>query len=470
MNRLILNNISNLLIVCVCVFAVSAYAIEKDNYRGLLPEANPYPSTYVIPLSPATALVNGTILTGTGSRIDSGTVLMEAGKIIAVGTNVRLPEGVKVIDASGKWITPGIVDPHSHIGVFSSPRVPALNDLNEKTSPNTANVWVEHSVWPQAPGFERAREAGVTSVMILPGSSNLIGGRTVTLKNVAATTVQGMKFPGAPYGVKMSCGENPAKVYGSKGRSPMTRMGVIAEFRAIWLEAAIYAKSWSEYRAKVANGTQVSPPKRNLKLDTLALVLNGNFKTHIHCYRADEMQQMIDLSKEFGFPIAVFHHAQEAYKIADVLEKENIGVATWSTRWGFKLEMYDGIEDNVALLESAGVLTALHSDAPELSQRMHVEAAVAMASAIRSGISITRQQAIRWITANPATQMGIIDRTGTLEPGKMADVVMWSGDPFSVYSLAQKVFIDGVLQFDRENRQLLPDSDLELGQLIKETP
>jgi imidazolonepropionase-like amidohydrolase len=459
MNKFPLSKVFCLSFVVFCFFNISILAAAEKNF---------YPSTYVAEPSSMTALVNGTILTGTGERINSGTVLMDAGKIVAVGKDVILPDGVKIIDAKGKWITPGIIDPHSHIGVFSSPRVPATNDLNEKTSPNTADVWVEHGVWPQAPGFERAREGGVTTMMILPGSTNLIGGRTVTLKNVSAVSVGGMKFPGAPQGLKMSCGENPIKIYGGKGRSPMTRMGVMATFRAIWLDAVKYAKSWNDYQAKIESGGKMSPPKRNLKLDTLAAVLNGDMKTHIHCYRADEMQQMIDLSNEFGFHIGVFHHAQEAYKMVEELAKEKISVATWSTRWGFKLEMYDGIEENLALLDSAGVLTSLHSDAPELSQRMNVEAAVAMAASIRAGIPVTRQQAIRWITLNPAIQLGISDRTGTLEPGKMADVVLWSGDPFSVYSITEKVFIDGSLQFDQKNKKLLPDSDFELGQLAQE--
>ena len=466
MSKLQLPTLSGFVLLGLCNLV--PLAVAKDADKDSRPEATVYPSTYVAQPSAPTALTNGTLLTGTGARIDAGTVLMKAGKIVAVGKDITLPDDAIVIDATDKWITPGIVDPHSHIGTFSAPRVPANNDLNEKTSPNTANVWIEHAVWPQAPGFERARQAGVTTMMILPGSSNLIGGRTVTLKNVTATTVQAMKFPGAPYGLKMACGENPIKVYGGKGRFPMSRMGVMAGFRKAWLEATNYAKTWNAYRRKIAQGLSASPPKHNLKLDTLAAVLNGEMQTHIHCYRADEMQQMIDLAKEFDFRIDVFHHAQEAYKIADVLAKEKIGVATWATRWGFKLEMYDGIEDNIVLLESAGVLSALHSDAPQLSQRMHIEASVAMSSAQRAGIAITRQQAIRWITANPATQIGIIDHTGTLEPGKMADVVLWSGDPFSVYTLAEKVFIDGALHFDRNNQPLLPDSDLELGQAEKE--
>ena len=469
MNRVSLKILSKLVFVAFCSLSVSSIAIGENTYKGFVPEADPYPSTYVAKASSMTALVNATILTGTGSRINAGTVVMSEGKIIAVGTDVTLPDGAKIIDATGKWITPGIVDPHSHIGVFSSPRVPSTNDLNEKNSANTADVWIEHSVWPQAPGFERAREGGVTTMMILPGSSNLIGGRTVTLKNVPATTTNEMKFPEAQQGLKMSCGENPIKVYGGKGASPMTRMGVIASFRGIWLDAAYYANNWRSYREKIAAGVNVLPPKRNLKLDSLAAALDGDIPIHLHCYRADEIQQIIDLSKEFGFKIDVIHHAQEAYKIADVLAKEDISIATWSTRWGFKLEMYDGIEENLTLLESAGVLTSLHSDAPELSQRMNIEAAVAMSVSNRAGLPVTREHAIRWITAIPAMQLGLIDKIGTLEKGKMADVVLWSTDPFSVYSVTEKVFIDGALHFDRENLKLLPDSDLELDLAAKET-
>jgi imidazolonepropionase-like amidohydrolase len=428
-------------------------------------DKDPFPSTYRPPGSRPTAIVNASILTGTGAQIQRGTVVMESGKIVAVGADVTPPAGAVVIDGAGKWVTPGIIDAHSHLGVFPSPGLESLADGNERVDPNVAQVWAEHSIWPQDPNFSRALAGGVTSLLILPGSSNLIGGRSVTVKNVPARTTQEMKFPGAPYSLKMACGENPKRNYGAKGRSPATRMGNIAVFRSAWLDAAKYTRKWDEYRRKHdAGDDKATPPDRDLKLDSLAGVLDGEMLVQNHCYRADEMAQMVDLSKEFGFRITAFHHASEAYKIADILARENVCVATWGHRWGFKLEAYDGIEENVALLESAGACAVIHSDSADLVQRLNQEAAIALSAGRRAGIDISPAQAIKWITANPAKIMGILDRTGTLEPGKMADVVLWTADPFSIYALADKVYIDGGLVYDRTNPPKQPRSDFELGQ------
>ena len=212
----------------------------------------PYSSTYVAPASPATLIRNATILTGTGTRIDGGDVLIEGGRIKAVGQSLTAPDGAVVIDASGRWVTPGLIDVHSHLGVYASPGVEAQNDGNEATDPVTSNVWAEHSVWPQDPGLEVALQGGVTSLQILPGSANLIGGRGVTIKNVPATTYQAMKFPGAPQGLKMACGENPKRVYGDDGRFPSTRMGNVAGYRQAFADAKDYMEDWKEYDAKLA--------------------------------------------------------------------------------------------------------------------------------------------------------------------------------------------------------------------------
>ncbi len=420
----------------------------------------PYPSTYSPDPSPTTAIINATILTAAGPRIEGGTILFSNGQIVEVGQNVSVPSDAILIDAQGKWVTPGIIDAHSHLGVFPSPSVPSTRDGNEKTGNNTAGVWAEHSVWPQDPGFDAARAGGVTSLQVLPGSANLFGGRSVVLKNIPSPTVQGMKFPAAPQGLKMACGENPIFQYGSKGRTPFTRMGNMEAFREAWLKAGDYNQKWEKYRQNPKGG---SKPAVDLELETLAGVLNGQITPQIHCYRADEMAQMIDLSKEFGFKIGTFHHAVEGYKIADLIAAEGIAVATWAQRWGFKLEAYDGIDANAAILQAAGVNTILHSDSAQLVQRLNVEAAMAMASAKKAGLPVDRETAIRWITANPARAMGIGDRTGTLEKGKMADVVLWSGDPFSIYSLAEKVFVDGILLFDRHDPSKQHQSDLTIG-------
>ncbi len=424
-------------------------------------DANPFPSTYKPLPSTPTAFVGATIFTGTGDKIENGTLLMKDGKIEAVGANVAVPAGYTVIDAKGKYITPGIIDAHSHLGVYAQPGGQALSDGNEATSPNTAEVWAEHSIWPQDEGFNAVRRGGVTSMLILPGSANLFGGRSVTLKNVPSTTMQGMKFPGAPYGLKMACGENPKRVYGTKNQQPSTRMGNVAGYRKAWLEAAKYAKKWEAYYASEGKG---EAPDRDLKLDTLAGVLNGEILVENHCYRADEMAIMIDIAKEFGYKIAAFHHGSEAYKVADLLAKEGICVATWAGWWGFKMESIDGIEENAALVHAAGGCAVIHSDDPILSQRLNQEAAAALAAGRRHGLNISDAEAIKWITANPAKMMGIADKTGSLEAGKMADVVLWNANPLSIYAKTEKVFIDGALMYDRNDKKYQPKSDFMLGQ------
>lgn len=421
----------------------------------------PYASTYRPVASGPVLLRNATVLTGTGERLENADVLMQDGKIQAVGKGLAAPQGALSVDATGKWITPGIIDVHSHLGVYASPGIDATSDGNEATNAVTANVWAEHSVWPQDAGFAKALAGGVTSLQILPGSANLVGGRSVILKNVAATTVQAMKFPDAPYGIKMACGENPTRVYGEKG-GPSTRMGNMAGYREAFIDAQAYRKQWDAYEA---GGRRGEAPAQNLRNETLAGVLRGDITVNIHCYRADEMAQMIDLSREFGFKIASFHHGVEAYKIADVLARENICGALWADWWGFKLEAYDGIEENIALVDRVpGGCAIVHSDSSEGVQRLNQEAAKVIASAKRVNIDITPEHAIRWLTANAAKALRIDDRTGSLQPGKMADVVVWNGTPFSTYAKAEKVYIDGALLYDRGNRALQPRVDFILGQ------
>ena len=415
--------------------------------------ALPYPSTYA-PLPAENVLLrNATILTGDGERLDGADLLLVDGRIAAVGPGLDAPADTRVIDATGKWLTPGIIDNHSHLGVYPSPGVDAHADGNEISDPNTAEVWAEHSVWPQDPGFIRALEGGITTLQILPGSANLFGGRSVTVRNLPGRTVQDMKFPGAPYGLKMACGENPKRVYGGKGRAPSTRMGNVAGYRAAWIAAA-------EYRKKLDSD---EPPTRDLQLETLAGVLAGEILVHNHCYRADEMAVMLDIADEFGYKITAFHHAVEAYKIADRLAEAGVCASMWADWWGFKMEAWDGIRENVAIVEAAGACAIVHSDSDIGIQRLNQEAAKAMAAGRRAGLDIGPETAIRWITQNPANSLGIGDETGSLEPGKRADVVLWDRDPFSVYALAEVVFIDGARAYDRNDPARQPRTDFELG-------
>lgn len=417
----------------------------------------PFASRYA-PLPSEPTLVSGaTVLTGTGERLDNADVLMRDGKIVQVGIDLEAGDAERV-DAAGMWITPGIIDVHSHLGVYPSPSVLAHADGNEITSPNTAEVWAEHSVWPQDPGFETALAGGITSLQILPGSANLFGGRSVTVKNVPGRTVQSMKFPGAPYGLKMACGENPKRVYGSQGKAPSSRMANVAGYRKAWIAAA-------DYRDKMESGNngEGEPPLRDLQLETLAGVLNGDILVHNHCYRADEMAIMIDIAKEFDYKIAAFHHAVEAYKIPDLLAENGICAAVWADWWGFKMEAFDGIRENAALIDNAGACVVVHSDDDLGIQRLNQETAKIIGAAARVAIDIAPEHAIQWITKNAAKALGIADQVGTLEPGKMADVVVWDGSPFSVYSRTARVYIDGALVFERGNPDVNPVSDFSLG-------
>src|SRR5437667_140257 len=268
---------------------------------------------------------------------------------------------------------------------------------------------------------------------------------------------QEMKFPGARYGLKMACGENPKRVYRTRG--PSTRMGNMAGYRAAFIQAEQYRFRWEKWN----KDHQGDPPQRDLKLESLAEVLRGNIYVQNHCYRADEMALMIDLGHEFGFKIRSFHHAVESYKIADLLAREGVSVSVWADWWGFKEEAMDGIQQNAALNQQAGARPLIHSDSPSGIQRLNQEAAKAMYAGQRAGIPITRDQALRWVTVNPAWTLGLDSIVGTLEPGKMADVVVWSGDPFSIYSKAVQVYNDGWLVYDRADAAHQPRTDFELG-------
>jgi imidazolonepropionase-like amidohydrolase len=416
-----------------------------------------YVSTYRRHPNPPVVIRNATVLTAAGPELTRASVSFADGRIVAVGADVSTPAGATVVDGSGKFVTPGIIDVHSHLGVYAAPGTPGLSDGNEATAPVTAQVWAEHSFWPQDPQIPLAIAGGITVLQILPGSANLIGGRSATLRLIPARTVQEMKYPGAPYGLKMACGENPKRVYEKTG--PSTRMGNVAGYRAAFIAAEKYQQAWDGWE-KTHKGNR---PDRDLKLETLADVLRGKILVHNHCYRADEMAQMLDLAREFGFHIRAFHHAVEAYKIADLLAREDVASAVWADWWGFKMESFDGIPENAALLQQAGARAIIHSDSPDGIQRLNQEAAKAMQAGQQAGIKITREQAIRWLTANPAWALGIDSTTGTLETGKAADVVVWSGDPFSVYSSVEQVYNDGWLVFDRRDQQHRPQTDFNLG-------
>ncbi|MGI8549085.1 MAG: amidohydrolase [Gemmatimonadaceae bacterium] len=422
-----------------------------------VPNANPFPSTYTRFPSRVTLIRNATIMTAAGPTLQNASILLRDGKIVALGTDVTAPSDALVVDGTGKYVTPGIIDVHSHLGVYSAPGGGGLDDGNEATNPVTANVWAEHSVWPQDPQFPRILAGGVTTVQILPGSANLIGGRSAVLKVVPSRTVQGMKFPDAKYGLKMACGENPKRVYRTRG--PSTRMGNVAGYRTAFIQATEYRRKWDEWNA-THKGT---PPSRDLGLETLAEVLRGNILVQNHCYRADEMAQMLDIAKEFGYKVRAFHHGVEAYKVADLLRENGTGAAVWADWGGFKQEAMDGIKANLALVDAAGATGMIHSDDPSGAQRLNQETAKAMYAGRAAGLDISEDKAIKWMTINPAWALALDDRIGSLVVGKNADVVLWSGDPFSIYSKAEKVWIDGAMLFDRNDPAQRWRTDFDLG-------
>jgi len=428
---------------------------------------------------------NATVMTAAGQRFDKGTVVIDKGTLRYVGAGeATVPAGAIEIDGTGKFVTPGIIDAHSHIGVYPAPSGKAHQDGNEMTAATTPNARAEYGYWPQDPQIARALAGGITTALILPGSANLIGGRGYTVVMRPARTAREAAFPGAPSTVKMACGENPKRVYGDKG-GPQTRMAEYAAFRTVFLEASNYAARqaayatyktmWNEKRIRAAElegkredktrripgETAPEPPPIDLKLETLAGVLRGEVLVQIHCYRADEMANMIAVADEMGFTIRSFHHALEAYKIRDVLAAKGIAVNTWADWWGFKLEAYDGIPENAALMQEAGARVTIHSDSAIGIQRLNQEAGKAMTSGRRAGVILDENQALRWITANPAWVLGIDSVTGTLEEGKRGDVVVWNTSPFSAYARADVVIVGGRVAFG--GTKGLRASDFGLG-------
>jgi imidazolonepropionase-like amidohydrolase len=463
MKTALLAGLASALLLSACSTTNASQAGQKSAAAKPPPERfsrNPFPSTYRPYPGVPTLVTNVSIYDGEGGRVENGSVLFADGKIVEVGQSVNAPAGATVIDGRGKWVTPGIIDIHSHLGNYPSPAVEAHSDGNEITGPVRPEVWAEHGVWPQDPGFSRAlTNGGVTSLHILPGSANLFGGRGVTLKNVYGRTMQQMKFPGAPYTLKMACGENPKRVYGGRNQMPGSRMGNIAVVRQTWARAAEYQRKWDKYEA---DGGEA--PSRDIALDTLRGVLAGEILIQNHCYRADEMAVMMDTAKEFGYKIAAFHHGVETYKIADLLRENGVCAAIWADWWGFKMEAYDGIPENVPLTHNAGACTIVHSDDPNGIQRLNQEAAKALAHGRRVGIQIPDEVAWTWLSYNPAKALGIADRTGSLKPGKMADLVLWNGNPMSVYTRPDMVWVDGALLYNSADPNRKPVSDFELGQ------
>ena len=379
---------------------------------------------------------NATVMTASHGTIQHGSVWVHAGKIAGVGTTVSAPASAAIVDATGLWLTPGIIDPHSHSALD--------NDVNEATSPVTPSMMMIDAFDNRDKALYQALAGGVTTELLLHGSANMIGGQAVVIKNKVGLDRDAMLFPNAPRSIKFASGENPKRVYGGRDQLPSTRMGNFAVMRQAFEDAKEYMAGWDAYNAKVAKGNKdATAPKRDLKLEALADVLRGKLYVQIHCYRADEFLTEEAIAHEYGYKIRAFHHALEMYKVGEKIAPEQTAIATFADWWGYKDEAWDAIPWTAVMSMRQGIKVALKSDSNDHIRRLNQEAG----KMVHYG-GATEDEAIRMVTLNPAWIIGVDDRTGSIDVGKDADLVLWNHDPLSTYARAQKVYIDGDLFFD----------------------
>jgi len=394
--------------------------------------------------SGATVIQNATILTITHGTIEHGSILIRDGKIAAVGPSVKVPEGAKVIDATGQYVMPGIIDCHSHIAVDG--------EVNEGSISVSSMVNIADVLNPEDKDIYWDLAGGVTAANVLHGSANAIGGQTVVIKLRWGQPASKLLFEGALPGIKFALGENPKRSNfppppGVPRRYPATRLGVEDVIREAFTEAREYKKTWDDYnRRKAAGETNLIPPRRDLKLEPLVEVLEGKRYVHSHCYRADEILMLIRVANEFGFKVKTFQHVLEGYKVAKEIAAHGAGASTFSDWWAYKVEAYDAIPYNAALMTQRGVVVSVNSDDAEEARHLNQEAAKMM----RYG-GLSEVEALKLVTLNPAIQLGIEKRVGSIEAGKDADLVVYDKHPLSNFAKVQKVFIDGQLYFDRDN-------------------
>jgi imidazolonepropionase-like amidohydrolase len=379
---------------------------------------------------------NATVMTASHGTIQHGSVWLHNGKIAGVGATVSAPAGATVVDATGKYVTPGIIDPHSHSALG--------DDVNEATSPVTPSMMMIDAFDNRDKALYLALAGGVTSELLLHGSANMIGGQAVVIKNKFGLSKEEMLFPNAPQSIKFASGENPKRVYGTRNQLPSTRMGNFEVMRQAFEDAKVYRRDWDAYNDKVAKGDkEARAPHRDLKLEALADILRGKLLVQIHCYRADEFLTEEAIAQEYGFKIRAFHHALEMYKVGGKIAADGTAIATFTDWYGGKYEMWDGIPWNAVMSMREGVRVALKSDSNDHIRRLPSEAG----KMVHYG-GATEDEAITMVTLNPAWIMGIDDKTGSLDVGKDGDVVIWNMDPLSTYARAEKVYIDGDLFFD----------------------
>jgi imidazolonepropionase-like amidohydrolase len=393
--------------------------------------------------SGVTVIKNATILTVTKGTIEKGSVLIRNGKIAEVGKSVKEPAGATIIDGTGMYVTAGIVDCHSHIAVEGS--------VNEGSVAVSSMVGVGDVLNPDDIDIYRDLAGGLTTANVLHGSANPIGGLNQVIKLRWGKTAEELKFEGAPPGIKFALGENPKRTnftppQGIPQRYPESRMGVMDVIRQAFVDAREYKKQWDDYNRRVAAGDKTAiPPRRDLKLDPLVEVLEGKRYVHSHCYRADEILALLRLAEEFGFRVRTLQHVLEGYRVAAEMAAHGVGGSTFSDWWAYKVEAYEAIPYNAAIMTRRGVIVSINSDSGEEARHLNQEAGKMM----KYG-DLTEDEALRMVTINPAIQLGIDKRVGSIEVGKDADLVLFNHHPLSVYAVAQKVWIDGQLYFDRD--------------------
>jgi imidazolonepropionase-like amidohydrolase len=383
---------------------------------------------------------NATILTASHGRLENTDLLIQGGKITKIGKNIAAPAGAQVIDATGKYVSPGIIDCHSHT---------MLDAINEGSYVVTSMTRIRDVLNPTDVDLYRALAGGVTALNVLHGSANAIGGQNSVVKIKWGHPIEDFLIPDAPPGIKFALGENPKQTHftqpGVTPRYPRTRMGVMETIRDAFTRARNYKNEWDDYRAKVAKGDKTAiPPRKDLELDPLVEILEGKRYIHCHSYRGDEELALIHVADEFGFKIRTFQHGLEAYKIAPEIARHGAGVSIFADSWAYKIEAYDAIPYDAAILWKNGIKVSINSDSDERMRRLNLDAAK-----IEKYGGVPEEDALKMITWNPAWQLGIEKRTGSIDVGKDGDVVIWNTHPFSVYSHAEMTIVEGEVMFDR---------------------
>lgn len=402
-------------------------------------------------------ITNATVLTVTRGTLENTDVLVRDGKIAEVGTDLRAPGGVATFDAAGMFVMPGIIDAHSHI---------AITDVNELTNPITPEVSVGDVLNPFDLRIYRALAGGVTISHVMHGSGNVIGGQNETIKHRwGVTEPDALRFEGAPRTIKFALGENPTRVHGrSQNQQPATRMGVEFVLREAFSKAQRYAEDEARYERERRTNPRAVPPPHDERLEVLAAILDGEILVHSHSYRADEILMLMDVLRDFGIDRVTFQHANEAFKIAPELAAFGAGASIFSDWWAYKFEVYYSTAYNAAILVRNGVLTSINSDSAELDRHLYHEAAKSQ----KYG-GLTEDEALALITINPARQLGIDDRTGSIEVGKDADLAVFTSHPFSIYTRPRLTVVDGVVRFDSErdpdDMRLTVDPEAEIDEV-----